>query len=76
MQLYFSTIASIVVEISLITPPVSLDVCNINTLAHDVPAIKTFKGVVPFILSYTVSAASLIASPWFALVVPKLLATD
>ena len=57
-----------VVEISLVHPPVGMNVFIINRLARDVPLVETFKGVMPFLVSDFVRIAMLLMFPSIALV--------
>ncbi|MCC6211541.1 MAG: TRAP transporter large permease [Burkholderiales bacterium] len=70
---WFGIIVVCVVEISLITPPVGLNVFVLRTVIPDVPLATIFRGVTPFIFADIVRLAILIAFPALTLFLPKLL---
>ena len=45
--IWFGILALIVVEVGLITPPVGMNLFIINSLAKDIPMVKTYQGVFP-----------------------------
>ena len=61
--IWFGILALIVVEVGLITPPVGLNLFIINQVAKDVPIVKTYRGVAPFVLSDLVRVVILVAFP-------------
>jgi len=73
LKIWFGILALIVVELGLITPPVGMNVFVINSLARDVPMIRTFIGVTPFFLAELVRVALLVAFPALSLWLPALL---
>ena len=62
-----------VVEISLITPPVGMNVFVLGNVLRDVPLQTIFRGVTPFIVADIVRLAVLIAFPSIVLLLPRLL---
>ena len=62
-----------VVEISLITPPVGMNVFVLGNVLRDVPLQTIFRGVTPFIVADVVRLAVLIAFPSIVLLLPRLL---
>ncbi len=69
---WFGIIIVVVTEISLITPPVGL---NVYVLASVVPGMKTttvFRGMVPFIAVDIVRLLLLTFVPWLSLILPRL----
>jgi C4-dicarboxylate transporter DctM subunit len=70
---WFGIIVVCVVEISLITPPVGLNVFVLRTVVADVPLATIFRGVTPFVVADVVRVAILIAFPALTLFLPKLL---
>ena len=62
-----------VVEISLITPPVGMNVFVLGNVLRDVPLATIFRGVTPFIVADVVRLAVLIAFPSIVLLLPRLL---
>ncbi len=65
--IWFGILALIVVEVGLITPPVGMNLFIINSLDKDIPMMKTYKGVVPFVLSDLVRVVILVAFPGITL---------
>ncbi len=65
--IWFGILALIVVEVGLITPPVGMNLFIINSLARDVPIVRTYKGVAPFVLSDLVRVVILVAFPGITL---------
>jgi len=74
LKIWFGILALIVVELGLITPPVGMNVFVINSLARDVPMIRTFIGVAPFFFAELFRVALLIAFPALSLWLPHVLA--
>ncbi len=74
LKIWFGILALIVVELGLITPPVGMNVFVINSLARDVPMIRTFIGVAPFFVAELVRVALLIAFPALSLWLPHVFA--
>jgi TRAP-type C4-dicarboxylate transport system permease large subunit len=70
---WFGIYVVCVVEISLITPPVGLNVFVLKGVLPDVPLLTIFRGVMPFVAADIVRLALLIAFPSISLVLPKLL---
>jgi TRAP-type C4-dicarboxylate transport system permease large subunit len=46
--IWFGIILTLVMEMSLITPPVGINVFIISGIAKDVPMYTIFRGVIPF----------------------------
>lgn len=67
MLIWFAVIVVVVTEISLISPPVGLNVFVLRNVLQDVKLSTIFKGVFPFWVSDLVRLALLIAFPWFSL---------
>ena len=65
--IWFGILALIVVEVGLITPPVGMNLFIINSLARDVPMVKTYQGVLPFVVSDLVRVVVLVAFPGITL---------
>ncbi|KZL15395.1 Sialic acid TRAP transporter permease protein SiaT [Pseudovibrio axinellae] len=65
--IWFAVIVVVVTEISLISPPVGLNVFVLRNVLQDVKLSTIFKGVFPFWVSDLVRLALLIAFPWFSL---------
>lgn len=70
---WFGIFVVVVAEISLITPPVGLNVFVIRSLVPDIKTADIFHGVVPFIVADIGRVALLILFPPIALFLPHLL---
>jgi C4-dicarboxylate transporter, DctM subunit len=69
--IWFGVFVVVAIEISLITPPVGLNVFVLKTVIPDVPSTTVFRGVAPFVLMDVVRILLLIWVPWLALVIPS-----
>lgn len=65
--IWFGILALIVVEVGLITPPVGMNLFIIQSMAKDIPIQRTYKGVLPFLLSDLVRVILLVLFPGIAL---------
>jgi len=65
--IWFAIIVVVVTEISLITPPVGMNVFVLRTVLPDVPLGTIFRGVVPFWIADIVRLAVIIALPVLSL---------
>lgn len=72
--IWFGVIITLVMEMSLITPPVGVNVFVISGIAKDVPMYTIFKGVLPFWGAMVICIALLIAFPQLALFLPGTMA--
>ncbi|WP_306030835.1 TRAP transporter large permease [Stappia sp. MMSF_3263] len=70
---WFGIVVVVVTEISLITPPVGLNVFVLKTVMPDVPLGRIFRGIVPFILADIVRLAVIVAFPALVLALPNLM---
>ncbi|WP_244488968.1 TRAP transporter large permease [Devosia sp. Root635] len=61
-----------VVEISLITPPVGINVFILKAMLPELPVARIFKGIAPFLLADAVRLLVLILVPGLALWLPSL----
>jgi len=68
--IWFGIIVVVVTEISLITPPIGLNVFVLRSVVKDVSTATIFKGVTPFWLADIIRLIVLIALPAFALLLP------
>jgi len=68
---WFGTLLVVVLEMSLISPPLGLNVFVVKGIADGVPMNEIFKGIVPFWGAMLVCAALLIALPQLALFLPQ-----
>ncbi|MGE0312561.1 MAG: TRAP transporter large permease [Lautropia sp.] len=70
---WFGILIVCVIEVSLITPPVGMNVFVLSSVLPDVPTGRIWKGVMPFIAADIVRIAVLIAIPAITLWLPRLL---
>jgi tripartite ATP-independent transporter DctM subunit len=70
---WFGIVVVTVVEISLITPPVGLNVFVLRTLLPEIPIGTIFRGVGPFIAADFVRLTLLVSFPIISLWLPRLL---
>ena len=70
---WFGILIVCVIEISLITPPVGMNVFVLSSVLPDVPTGQIWKGVTPFVIADVVRLAILIAFPIITLFLPRLL---
>jgi C4-dicarboxylate transporter DctM subunit len=71
--IWFGVIVVVVIEISLITPPIGLNVFVLSAMMPDVSAGTVFRGVAPFIVSDIVRLALLVFVPSLVLFLPSLM---
>lgn len=69
---WFGIVAVVVTEISLITPPVGLNVFVLSGVVKDVSTSTVFKGVTPFWCADILRLAILVAIPTISLFLPEL----
>ncbi len=72
--IWFGVIITLVMEMSLITPPVGINVFILSGIAKDVPMYTIFRGVVPFWIAMLVCIILLITFPQIALLLPMSMA--
>jgi tripartite ATP-independent transporter DctM subunit len=65
--IWFGILVLIVVEVGLITPPVGMNLFVINSMAKDIPIIRTYRGVMPFVISDLVRTTLLVIFPGITL---------
>lgn len=68
--IWFGIIVVVVTEISLITPPIGLNVFVLRSVVTDVSAATIFRGVTPFWIADILRLTVLIVLPFFALMLP------
>ncbi len=71
--IWFGILVVTVTEISLITPPIGLNVFVLKNSVPEVTTAEIFRGVTPFWCADLVRLALLVAFPWLALALPWLL---
>ncbi len=68
---WFGIVVVVVTEISLITPPVGLNVFILKGVVGDVSTGTIFKGVTPFWIVDLIRLALIVLIPWIVLVLPN-----
>ncbi|EJO9868590.1 TPA: TRAP transporter large permease [Vibrio vulnificus] len=71
--IWFGIIVVVVTEISLITPPVGLNVFVLSGLINDINTATIFRGVLPFWVADMVRLALIVLVPAIALYLPNML---
>jgi len=69
--IWFGALLVIILEMSLISPPLGLNVFVVKGISNNVPMNEIFKGIIPFWIAMIVCAALLIAFPQIALILPE-----
>jgi TRAP-type C4-dicarboxylate transport system permease large subunit len=69
--IWFGIIVVVVTEISLITPPVGLNVFVLRSVLPDIPTATVFRGVMPFVAADLVRLGLLVAFPAISLVLTQ-----
>lgn len=70
---WFGIIVVVVTEISLITPPVGMNIFVLNTVLRDVGTGTIFRGVTPFWMADMVRLTVLVLFPTITLILPSLM---
>jgi len=73
--IWFGVIVVVVIEISLITPPIGLNVFVLKSLLPETPLSTIFRGVTPFIIADCIRVSVLVALPIISLLLPDLMST-
>ena len=71
--IWFGVLVVVVTEISLITPPIGMNIFVLNATATDVPISTIYRGVTPFVLADVCRLGLMIAFPAIATVLPSLM---
>ena len=71
--IWFGVLVVCVAEISMITPPVGMNVFVLRSMLPDVPTGAIWRGVAPFVMADVVRLAILIAFPIITLWLPRVL---
>jgi len=69
--IWFGIVVVVVTEISLITPPVGLNVFILKSVVGDVSTGTIFRGVTPFWIADIFRLALIVLVPWLVLVLPQ-----
>ena len=68
---WFGIIVVVAAEISLITPPLGLNIFMIKNVMPDVPLGTIIRGVAPFVMMDILRLLLLVFVPWIVLVIPN-----
>ncbi len=68
---WFGIVVVVVIEISLITPPIGLNVFVLNAMLPDVKLTEIFRGVMPFVGADLVRITLIVFFPWLSLFLPS-----
>ena len=68
---WFGIVVVVVIEISLITPPIGLNVFVLNAMLPDIKLTEIFRGVIPFVAADIVRVALIIFIPALSLFLPS-----
>ncbi len=72
--IWFGIVMVMVVEISLITPPIGLNVFVLKSMLPDVPLSRIFRGILPFFAADILRLLLVVLFPGLVLFLPRLLA--
>lgn len=70
---WFGILVVVAIEISLITPPVGLNVFILKIMVRDISLATIFRGILPFFIADLVRLAILLAFPALVLFLPRLM---
>ena len=68
---WFGIVVVVAAEISLITPPLGLNIFMIKNVMPDIPLRTAIIGVSPFVITDIIRLALLVLIPWIVLVIPN-----
>ena len=71
--IWFGVILVVVIELGLIHPPVGMNIFVIQAQVPEIPILKIYQGILPFLIAPMVLLALLLAFPGIALWLPNLL---
>lgn len=71
--IWWGIVAVVAVELSLITPPVGINIYVIKAMSPETPVLRIVRGVLPFLLANILLVGLLIALPGLALWLPSLM---
>jgi TRAP-type C4-dicarboxylate transport system permease large subunit len=69
--IWFGVMITLVMEMSLITPPVGINVFIISGISKDVPMYTIFRGILPFWFAILACIIILMIFPQIALLLPN-----
>ena len=68
--IWFGIFAVMVTELSLITPPVGLNLFVIKSVIEDLSISAVYRSIVPFVIADLIRIVIIIAFPWLVMVLP------
>ena len=71
--IWFGVLMVMIMQLGLITPPVGMTVYVMQGIAKNVPLMKIFKGVFPFVIALIIAVIIVAAVPGIALWLPNAL---
>ena len=69
--IWFGVMLVIVIELGLIHPPVGMNIFIIQAQAPEIPVLKIYKGILPFLVAPLLMLVLLVAFPEIALWLPR-----
>lgn len=72
-MIWFGILVVVMTEISLITPPIGMNVFTLSAMLPEVPTATIFKGVTPFWVADLIRLALLVFVPAFSLFLPSII---
>ena len=69
--IWFGIVVVVGIEISLITPPIGLNVFVLNAMLPDIKLTEIFKGVIPFVAADLVRITLIVLIPGLSLFLPS-----
>jgi TRAP-type C4-dicarboxylate transport system permease large subunit len=72
--IWFGVIITLVMEMSLITPPVGINVFIISGISKDIPMYTIFRGILPFWFAMLICIILIVIIPQIALYLPLTMA--
>ncbi|MFN3643529.1 MAG: TRAP transporter large permease [Gemmobacter sp.] len=71
--IWFGILVLMAAEVGLITPPVGLNIFVIAAQNRDIPVLRIYRGILPFLAAHAVGIGLLVAFPAIALWLPSVL---
>ncbi len=71
--IWFGIVLVMVVEISLITPPIGLNVFILKSMLPEVPLYSIFRGIIPFFIADILRVLTVLVFPGLVLYLPSLM---
>tara|TARA_R110000751_G_scaffold8041_3_gene32511 strand:+ start:13113 stop:14414 length:1302 start_codon:yes stop_codon:yes gene_type:complete len=68
--IWFGIFAVMVTELSLITPPVGLNLFVIKSVIEDLSISAVYRSIIPFVIADLIRIVIIIAFPWLVMVLP------